>query len=201
MIKKYLIIFLAGAIIFAVGSWAVKSWLNNSPQYRFGADRAAVIKQIQSLSRMETASFSIDKIIEIGTNYDSLKQFLFGDKLLLVANGKVIAGFDLSRLQSQDFSGSGNSITIRLPAPQILSVILDNAETKVFDRRQGVLTKGDIDLEAAARQQAETAIRSAACQGKILKEASKNAEEQIKIIFKSSGFNNVTVIIPDATCT
>lgn len=198
--KKYFLLFIIGASLALIIILALKSWLANKLEYRFGADRAAVIKQIELLSRWETASYSIDKVIEVGTNYDSLKQFLIGDKLLLVAHGKVIAGFDLSSLQAIDFVGSGSEITINLPAPQIFNTILDNTQTRVFDRNQGLLTKGDLNLEAEARQKAESSIKDAACQSGILLEAAKNAEQQLKIILKSSGFENITIIIPSGFC-
>ncbi|MDD2680766.1 MAG: DUF4230 domain-containing protein [Patescibacteria group bacterium] len=198
--KKSLILLIIGAVIALSLFFFIKAWLSTKPEYRFGADRAAVIKEIELLSRLETASFTIDKIIEAGTDYDNLRQFLFGDKLLLIANGKVIAGFDLSTMQTQDFSGSGASIAINLPAPKIFDVILDNSQTKVFDRDQGLLTKGNINLEAEARQQAETAIREAACQGGILEEASKNAKQQIEVILRSAGFDNITIVIPAGSC-
>lgn len=175
-------------------------WLSGNPGLRFGTDRAAVIRQVQSLSRLETASFTIDKIIEAGTGYDKLRQFLFGDKLILVAHGKVVAGFDLSKMQPQDFKGAGSSISITLPAPEIFSTIIDNNQTRVFDRTSGIFTKGELNLEAEARQQAESSIRQAACDGGIMDEAGKNAVQQIQLIFKSAGFTNVTVTAPNANC-
>lgn len=197
--KKYLTLGVVALALIAIILFIVKV-LPGAPQYRFGNDRAAVIKQMQSLSRLETASFSIDKIIEVSTDYNQLKQFFFGDKLLLVANGKVIAGFDLSLLKSSDFAGTGSSVTLTLPKPQILETILDNTKTRVFDREQGLFTKGDINLEAEARQQAERAITNTACQGGILQEATANAEKQLKVILKSAGFESITIITPTGTC-
>jgi len=198
--KKSLFFFLIGAVLTLTAFFLIKSWLQPKPEFRFGADRAAVIKQVEMLSRLETASFNIDKIIEAETNFDSLKQFLFGDKLLLIASGKVVAGLDLSTMKPQDFSGSGSVITVNLPAPQIFAVILDNSQTKVFDRNQGLFTKGDINLESEARQKAETSIREAACQCGILEEASKNAQQQLEVIFRSAGFKDVNIIIPKGSC-
>ena len=168
-----------------------------NPALRFGADRAAVITQVKSLSRLETASFTIDKIIEAGTDYSKLKQVLFGDKLLLIAHGEVIAGYDLSKIKPEDFAGTGKSISITLPPPQIFSVILDNEQTRVFDRNQGLLTKGSLNLEAEARQQAGQSIRKAACEGHILNTAEKNVKTQLETIFKAAGFTDVTIVPAD----
>ncbi|HYE22576.1 MAG TPA: DUF4230 domain-containing protein [Verrucomicrobiae bacterium] len=198
--KKYIIAILTGVVLTIVFIFAFNKWLDNRPQYRFGNGRAAVIKQIQSVSRLETASFSIDEVIEASTNYDRLRQFLFGDKLLLVAHGKVIAGLDLSSMKAEDFAGFGTNITITLPQPQILNITLDNNQTRVFDRNQGLLTKGDLNLEAEARLQAESAIKQAACDGGILTEANINAKKQLEIIFKSAGFESVNILTKDGSC-
>ncbi|MDD2354376.1 MAG: DUF4230 domain-containing protein [Patescibacteria group bacterium] len=197
--KKYLIIFLLFIITFAAIFFAWKLARRN-PDFRYGPDRAAVIKQIESLSRFETASFSIDKIIEVSTDYDRLREFFFGDKIILVAHGKVIAGFDLSTLDSSNYSGSGDSIIIKLPAPEILETILDNNATSVFDRERGLFTKGELDLEATARQRAEDEIKQAACDGNILEEANINAKKQLSLLFEAAGFKEVTIITTSANC-
>lgn len=189
--------FIKGAgvlIVLALLCGALWYTFNKNPSFRFGTDRAAVITQVQSLSRLETASFTIDKIIEAGTDYNKLNQLLFGDKLLLVAHGEVIAGYDLSKMKPEDFSGTGKSITIKLPAPEIFTVTLDNEQTRVFDRDQGLLTKGNLNLEAEARQQAEASIRQAACEGNILDTAEKNVKVQLETIFKAAGFTQVTIV-------
>lgn len=189
-LTKFIIILI---LLVGIGGFIWYTFTTN-PALRFGTDRAAVITQMQSLSRLETASFTIDKIIEAGTDYNKLNQVLFGDTLLLIAHGEVIAGYDLSKLRPEDFSGAGKSITVTLPVPEIFSVRLDNEKTRVFDRNQGFLTKGNLNLEAEARQQAEQSIRVAACEGDILNTAEKNVKSQLEIIFKAAGFTEVTIV-------
>ena len=198
--RKRLIYILVGIIIALIAVFTVQGWLVKRPDLRFGTERAAVITQVTALGRFETAQFSIDKIIEASTNYGAIRQFLFGDKILLVAHGDVIAGFDFTQLKAENFQGTGNAITINLPAPQIFSVILDNEATQVFDRRQGLLTKGDLNIEANARQEAEDAIGKAACAGGILTQATENAKKQLELLFKSAGFASVTVNAAEGKC-
>jgi hypothetical protein len=197
--KKYLMFTLLGMLI-VIALIVLYFWVSNQPKIKFGNDRAGVITQINSLSRLETASFNIDKVIEASTNYSKLRQLLFGDKVLLIAHGEVVAGFDLTKMQPKDFEGSGSTITLKLPAPEILTTTIDNDKTRLFDRDQGIFTKGELNLEAEARQQAETAIRQAACEGGIFEEAIKNVRQQMELIFKSSGFTKVTVIVPQTSC-
>ncbi|OGG20609.1 hypothetical protein A3D03_05365 [Candidatus Gottesmanbacteria bacterium RIFCSPHIGHO2_02_FULL_40_13] len=165
------------------------------------SNRAAVIKQIQSLQRLETASFTIEKIINEGNSGDNVFQrLLFGDKILLIAHGQAIAGFDLSLVSDKDIQVEGKSLRIILPKPQLLTVVLDNTQTRVYDRQRGILSTDGNDLETKARIAAEKSIRDAACQGNILSQASDNARKQLTASFYSLGFETVSIEIPSATC-
>lgn len=164
-------------------------------------NRAAVIKQMRSLARLETASFTIEKVIDAGTTGGNVfQQLLFGDKILLIAHGQVIAGFDLSQLSEKDVEVSGKTLRLTLPPPQILVATLDNTQTKVYDRKRGLLANGNQDLESKARSVAETSIKEAACKADILTQASENARKQLTSLFTSVGFETVTITIPTGTC-
>lgn len=155
---------------------------------------------MRSLNRLETASFTIEKVIDAGTSGNAFSQFLFGDRLLLIAHGNVIAGFDLSVLDAKSVSIDGSTLRLTLPSPTILVTKLDSTQTRVYDRRSGLLSKGDKDLESNARVEAEKTITQAACTGNILSEASKNARSQLTALFKTFGFTTVIITIPDGSC-
>lgn len=164
-------------------------------------DRAAVIKEMRSLQRLETAIFTIEKIIDGGTTGDNIfQQFLFGDKILLIAHGQVISGFDLSQISENDIDVDGSKIRVTLPAPQILTTVLDNTQTRVYDRQKGILNPGEKNLESQARKAAEDSIRKAACEGGILKQASENARKQLTAFLQALGFTEVSVDIPEGSC-
>jgi hypothetical protein len=185
-------------LIVYAGSKLISSVLR--PGTTINLNQASVVKQIQSLNRLETASFTIEKIIEAGTEGNAFQNILYGDKILLIAHATVIAGFDLSKLEQKNVSISNNILTLTLPAPEILSSSLDNEQTRVYDRKRGLLTKGDPNLESQARFAAEQSIREAACSEGILGVASTNADKQLRSMFLSFGFTEVNIIVPTATC-
>jgi hypothetical protein len=165
------------------------------------SSRAAVIMEIRQLGRLETSSFTVEKIIEAKKDGGGpLGDILFGDKLLLIAHGEVVAGLDLSGLTSADVHETGGKLRLALPAPQIFSVRIDNEQTRVYDRDQGVLTRGDKDLESEARLAAEQAIRDAACRAKILDQASENAAKQLEAVLSALGFMGSVIEIPPGSC-
>lgn len=162
--------------------------------------KQTVIKEIRELRRLETASFTIEKVIDAGTDGNRFQEILFGDRILLIAHGEVIAGIDLSKLTENDIVIQDKTLRMQLPKPEILVTRLDSDETRVYDRDQGLLSRGNKDLESVARQEAEKAIRQAACEGKILDEAAKNARNQLTAIFKTLQFTTVIITIPQASC-
>ncbi len=169
-------------------------------QYEITAGKTTIVREIRSLQRLETAQFTIEKIIDAGTAGNTFQKILFGDRVLLIAHGEVIAGFDLSAIEEDAIQIQGDSITVTLPAPQILITRLDNEKTRVFDRQLGLLTKGDKDLETQARKEAEGIIREAACEGNILKEASDNGKKQLTTLLKALQFSSVTIRHAEGNC-
>ena len=181
----------------------ILSWylvFNRSNGIKLNTNGAAVIKEIRSLQRLETASFTIEKIIDGGTSGNTFQQLLFGDKILLIAHGQVIAGFDLSQMSEKDIEIKDDNLRITLPKPQILVTSLDNSQTRVYDRTRGILNPGDKDLESKARETAQNTITEAACKGGILKQASENARKQISAFLSTFDFNEVIIDIPEASC-
>ncbi len=166
----------------------------------FNSDQSAVVQQIVALNRIETASFNIEKIIEAGSEGNLLQNILFGDKILLIAHGQVIAGFDLSKVTSKDIEISGSALNLKLPAPEILVTKLDGDKTRVYDRKLGWLTKGDSNLETEARTVAEQEIRRAACESKIFDFATENLKKQFIAMFQGIGFQEVNLSVATTEC-
>ena len=154
----------------------------------------AVVQAIRPLARLETVQYSIEKVIVAESNQGPLG-FLFGDRLLLIAHGTVIAGVDMSKMNLDDVQVlADGSVIVTMPPAEILVATLNNDRTYVYDRRVGVLTDGNFQLETAARQAAEEAIREAALEDGILQQADRNAEQYLRPLILALGFEEVIFI-------
>jgi len=160
------------------------------------ADPVTIIRDVRSLARLETIHYSLEKVITAETGSGDLS-FLFGDKLLFVAHGTVIAGINLENLTDEDLTLRNGILYVDLPAPEVFVATLDNDKSYVYDRETGLLTKGDFDLETLARQSAEEAIREAALEDGILQQAQVNAENYLVRLFRSLGYPDVVLEFPD----
>lgn len=189
MLGAILVSLVIAMVLYVINMWTTKRY-----------NDTAVIQQIRTLNRWETASYTVEQIIDNGNNGNVFQQFLFGNRILLIAHGNVIAGFDLANLPTSSINTSGKSVTISLPAPIILSTSLDESQTRIYDRQKGVLVPSNDNLEAESRQTAVTKIRAAACTGGVLNTASENAKKQLTVMLQSLGYTTITVTIPAGKC-
>lgn len=149
-------------------------------------DPVTIIHEVRSLARLETIQYTVEKVITAETGQDQFG-FLFGDRLLLVAHGKVIAGVDLEKLGPENLRVEDNVLYVKLPEPEIFLATLDNEKSYIYDREKGILTSGDVNLETLARQAAEQEIEKAAMEDGILELARQNAENYLSRLFRDIG--------------
>jgi hypothetical protein len=206
------LIVIAGALLFGVQAatglpgkaWdAIADILHPTPALY--PDPVTVIKEVRALARLETVQYTVEKVIIIKENQGPLA-FLFGDKLLLVAHGVVIAGIDLGKMQEGDLRIDTEGMAyMTLPPAEIFSVYLDNSKTQVYDRQTGWLRVPDKDMETQARQAAEGEIRAAAVEDGILDTALANGKVFLEHFLLALGVKSVyftdATPIPNQTST
>ena len=178
-------------------STQVSAFLNPTPTIM--PDPVTIVNEIRPLARLETMQYSVEKVITAETGQGPFG-FLFGDRLLLVAHGTVIAGVDLDQLGRDDIQvGADGTVSIALPAAEVFITALDNENSYVYDRDIGLLRKADIELESAARLAAEQEMLKAAIEDGILEQAQTNAENYLYRLLRSLGFADVTFSVQGQT--
>jgi hypothetical protein len=163
-------------------------------------DPVTVLLEVQDLSNLETAAYSVEKIITAESGQGPFG-FLFGDRLILVAHGKIIAGVDLSKMEDGDIVVDADGrVQVTLPPVEILHVYLDNDQSYIYDRDTGFIGMNPA-LESEARRAAERELLNAAVEDGILDIAQENAEAYIgrfilSLGFKAVDFTEVTPVEP-----
>jgi len=158
-------------------------------------DPVTYINEVRALARLETIQYSIEKVIT-GETGGGTFQALFGDKILFVGHGTVIAGIDMEKLQPEDMRFENGVLTVKLPPAEMFIATLDNDKSYVYDRNTGILAKPDVNLETLVRQRAEEEILKAAIEDGILQQAQVNAEAYLFKFFAALGYPN-TIFVSD----
>ncbi|MEX2161478.1 MAG: DUF4230 domain-containing protein [Anaerolineales bacterium] len=159
-------------------------------------DPITIIHEVRSLARLETIQYSVEKII-VAESGQGPFGFMFGDRLLFVAHGTVIAGVDLEKLTPEDLRTEGGVLYVTLPSAEVFIASLDNEKSYIYDRETGFFTRGNQLLETEARQAAEQEILNAALEDGILGQAQLNAESYLLRLLLNLGFPDV--IFEDAS--
>ena len=158
-------------------------------------DPVTIINEVQSLARLETIRYTVEKIITAETGQGAFA-FLIQDRLLLVAHGTVIAGIDMAKIKPEDLWLDQGVLNVRLPVSEIFSATLDNSKTYVYERDTGILKSPDQNLETVARQAAEDEIRKAALEDGVLDQAMTNARTYLLWFFETLGYKQIKFVPP-----
>jgi hypothetical protein len=174
-------------------STQISQFLNPTPVVL--PNPVTILSEVRSLARLETIQYTVEKVITAEVGQGSFG-FLFGDRLLFVAHGEVIAGVDLEKLEPQHLEVRDGVLYVQLPEAEVFVASLDNERSYVYDRTRGALTRGDTNLETAARRVAEQEIASTALEGGVLDIAQDNAESFLYRLFTNVGYNEVIFLEP-----
>jgi hypothetical protein len=154
---------------------------------------SVIVNQIQGEAELVTVSMKLERIITAERNND-IMWGLMGEDLLFVAHGHVEAGIDLSQLRQEDIVVvDPETVMIHLPSARIYDnkPILDNERSYIANRRTGLLTRADPQLETDVRRQAEQHLLEAARESELTAEAQRRGEMVVEALVRAFGFTNV----------
>jgi hypothetical protein len=154
--------------------------------------------RLQALGRLETAQYTMQVIVDLERQPTTLWQEAFGtNKLLLIAEGEVVAGFDLTKVKEEDIQVQGARVRLTLPPPEILHHAVDEQKTYVYERQTGFLVRPDQTLETEARRAAQQRLLDWAEEHAIYDKAEEFGVLYVEGFLRSLGFTDVSVEVRD----
>ncbi|PZS02810.1 MAG: hypothetical protein DLM69_03610 [Candidatus Chloroheliales bacterium] len=157
----------------------------------------AVVQQMKALNRIETADFTIEKVIAAYQHSDFLDG-LYGGKVLFIAHADVVAGVDMSKMTESDITvtvSTSNTLqaTVKLPPAEIFNTTLDEKKSYVYSAEtNSIFGSLDPKIFDVVRSAAQDEITKAAQEQGILDQANKNARVNIELLLRRLGYTNVT---------
>ncbi len=156
-------------------------------------DAPAIVREIQGLSELVSVKYTVQKVVGL----EEKKVPVGSEKLLLIVQAEVLAGVDLSAMKPDSVHIlPGGEIKIVTPPPGILHILIDDNQTKVWDRQVTWWTpwvSPNPDLERQARLAATASVRQAALDMGILDQARRNAELVIRNLLLTLGAKSIAV--------
>lgn len=119
-------------------------------------------------------------------NYLSFRRL----NMVVIARGRVFTGYDFSRLQESDLQIDDRSVTIQLPPPEVLDVVINPSDYEIFiEEGRWSLDEAVSLKQSAAKQMSRRAIEMG-----ILENSETTAINLLTDFFKALGFENITII-------
>lgn len=116
---------------------------------------------------------------------------LIEDEIVVIAKGKVKAGFDLTQMTEDDVLFRNDTLFVTLPHAKILDVIINPSDFEVFSESGYWYDSQIVSLKLRAKQRL---VNDAKYEG-ILSKAEASGQATVSDLLKSSGYSDVVVAI------
>jgi Protein of unknown function (DUF4230) len=149
-------------------------------------DTPAVVTQVRGLKELVTVRYVVQKVVGVTESHLPVGE----ESILLMVQGRALAGVDLASVTQYDVQVTGKKIKIRLPHAQVFDVSIDEGNTKVWDRHVTWWTpwiSPDVNLEHKARLTAIDDIRKTVLDMGILRDAESSARTAIRDLVGAMG--------------
>ena len=156
---------------------------------------ANVVEKVKKISQFTTACYYEEYVLqsrkgvaeEKGIFTKSIDTVYYD--IVLTVHGTVRAGYDLSKMEQSDITISGDTINVRLPQPEVLDVISNPSDYKIFEEQ------GEWSHEEIVAIQSEGKIKTLnnALKNNILGKANEQGEQRVANLFTAMGFKQVNV--------
>ena len=151
-----------------------------------------IIQAIQQTGKLVTVEYSLSKMVRADDNKTWYKR---GDRRILISTEAIVkAGVDLQTIVPGDVSISENSISLRVPPPQVFSISIPPDKIKVLYEEVSFFRQrfSAAEREALLRQ-AEGQIRKLTDSLGILKTAQANADLFLRKLLQQGGYQNINI--------
>ena len=184
---------IAIAAVLMIAVAAIWIWISRRER-RPELDPAAVLVRVQQLNQLATVKYVVQKVVGI----KEPKVPVGSESILLIMQANVEAGIDLAGMHPDDVSlRPDGTLVVHIPEPKILNIVINEKETKVWDRQKTWWTPWvpySLDLEQRARLAGLQAVKQTALEMGILNQAEHNAALSIQGLLGLAGIKSVRVI-------
>ncbi|MGF1534112.1 MAG: DUF4230 domain-containing protein [Bernardetiaceae bacterium] len=148
-----------------------------------------VLEEIQLLGKLELVKYRIKEIVE----HRQTNRLLPDAKVLLVVVGEVVGCVDLAQIRSEGIIYQGDSLIVRLPAPEICYTKINHQDSYVYNTEYTIVSGKANIMVAEALKNAETQIEESVRAAGILEQTQEQGERFLRPLLER--LTNKTVIL------
>lgn len=168
-------------IIIIIGAGLIAIWeqiRGNELMSRFRkgdkTTQRIVLKEITTLGRLELVKYHFRDIVE----HEQVNTLLPNANAVLIVEGEATGCIDLTQITAADVVADGDSVTVKLPKPELCGWKINHDRSRVYDTRFSFLNEAQ--LVSNAYRQAEQQVKQSALNGGILDQTQRNADRMLR---------------------
>ena len=208
---KLIITIVVVLVVLVAGYWAIlqTGWLGKTEKQLTIDQTANVVTEIKKISEFTSACFYEEIVLKDAKASETAKgkavnavaglfqkdksKAVSKDELIIVANGKVRAGFNLSKLTDEDVVINDSALTVNLPKAEIFDVIVNPSDFDIYIEEG----KWSHEQVVVVENKAKAKIEADAKKEDILKKATESGVKKLTELFRSFGYKDVVVHIKE----
>lgn len=177
---------LLGMVAVAMAIVAYQRTVN--PTHAVTLDGPGIAQQLRGMSDAMTVKYVVQKVVAPHGDADPAEP-------MFMVQATVSAAVKMNELKSDDIRVDGARVSVHLPKPAITETLIDESQTKVWDREVKMwIVRPSFDTIATVgvRKDAIGWVDRQAEQSGILADATRAAQNAIRRVLFSSGMEKVT---------
>ena len=156
--------------------------------------RISIISQLQTVGELGILHHTAQMVID--ENRHDCGIMGGEERLLYIAHGEALMGFDLKKMKEDDITVDGERVVLRLPPVNVLYAFLDVEESRVYDYQKPVTCPNHIgEMIEAAQVRGKERIEAAADSEDLQGMAETYGRTFLQLLLFQLGFEEVEVII------
>ncbi|GAB4029336.1 DUF4230 domain-containing protein [Spirosoma gilvum] len=140
--------------------------------------QSIVLKEVISLGKLELVKYTFKDIVE----HEQVNTFLPNANAILIVEGEATGCIDLTKISAADVTADGDSVTVRLPEPELCTWKINHDRSRVYDTRFSFLDQSQ--LVSDAYRKAEHQVRQSALNSGILEQTRQNANQMLRPVLE-----------------
>ena len=195
------IVVVLGAINYGLPRLTHRHAPKKQPQLQL-SDTREVLTQVRRINQFTTAYYCEDVVMHY-TKRGSQKPFLgrirgAQDELVLICQGTVTAGFDLSSPPESNLYVQSDTLTLYLPEAEVIDVLMNPSQTEYY------VEKGKWDYNSQVQPiltEARRRLEQHAIDNGLIEKANSEGIDQLYHLFHSFGFRVINITVESPTIT
>jgi len=179
---KFLKVILFIAVVLLIG-WFLLARYGNTP--KSGSKHQLLVERIEAMGKLELVKYRFSDVLE----HKNISTYLPDASVLLIVKADAVGCIDLTKLSAADIDVVGDSVSIRLPQPEICYVKIDHEASKVYDTKMAFFREATLVDEAF--KSAEKEIYKEVRNSDVLQQTKTNAIHVFRPLLEGLGFAKI----------